>query len=150
MSNELVSNRQARYQYEILETFEAGVVLVGTEVKSLREAHGSLVEAYVAPDRGELYLLNANIPHYKFGNRQNHEERRPRKLLMHRHEIRKLSQQVAEKGLTLIPLGLHLKHGRIKLTLALAKGKQLHDKRAAIKEREDKRSMDRALRGRGD
>jgi SsrA-binding protein len=150
MSSELVSNRQARFHYEILETFEAGLVLVGTEVKSLREHHGSLNEAYVAPDRGELFLLNALIPHYKFGNRMNHEEKRPRKLLMHRQEIRRLSQKVAEKGLTLIPLALYLKEGRIKLQLGLARGKQLHDKRASIKEREDKRAVQRALRGKSD
>jgi SsrA-binding protein len=149
MSNELVSNRQARYHFEILETFEAGLALVGTEVKSLRDHHGSLAESYVAPDRGELWLLGAHIPHYKFGNRQNHEERRPRKLLMHRQEIRKLAAKVAEKGLTLVPLSLYLKEGRIKLQLALARGKQMHDKREAIREREDRRAMARAVRDKG-
>jgi SsrA-binding protein len=146
MSGQLVSNRQARFQYEILETFEAGIVLVGTDVKSLRQNHGSLVEAYVAPKGHELFLLNAHIPHYAFGNIMNHAEKRPRKLLMHRHEMRKLVQRVAEKGLTLVPLDFHLKNGRIKLLFGLGRGKRLHDKRASIREREDTRALQRALK----
>ncbi len=144
--SDLVSNRQAGFHYEILETFEAGLVLRGTEVKSLRDHHGSLAEAYIAPQQGALWLLHATIPPYRFGNIMNHEEKRPRKLLLHSTEIRKLIQRVQEKGLTLIPLGLYLKNGRIKLRFGLARGKHLYDKREALKAREDKRSMARALK----
>ncbi len=146
MTQDLVGNRQARHHYEILDTYEAGVMLLGTEVKSLRTHHGSLGEAYVVPEMDHLVLVNAHIPPYSHGNRFNHEERRPRKLLMHRKEIRKLRQQVAEKGLTLIPLGFYLKKGIIKLRLGLARGKKSYDKREAIKERQDKLAMQRAMK----
>ena len=145
-SRELVSNRKAGFDYAILETFEAGLVLVGTEIKSLRDHGGSLQEAYVRPDRGELWLIGCRIAPYRFGNIHNHEERRDRKLLMHSREIERLARSVQEKGLTLVPLSIYLKKGRAKMKIALAKGKRTMDKREAIKEREDKRRIQRAMR----
>jgi SsrA-binding protein len=143
-SNELVSNRRALHDYEILDTYEAGVVLLGTEIKSLRNHGGSLQDAYVDIKAAAPWLLNASIAPYNFGNIHNHEERRPRKLLMHKNEIEKLRKQVAEKGLTLIPLAIFLnKKGIAKVRIAVAKGKKAYDKRAALKEREMKRSMQR-------
>lgn len=138
---ELVSNRKARYQYEILEVYEAGVVLLGTEVKSLRESQASLDEAYVRIIDNELWLVGASIAPYKFGSGFNHEERRDRKLLMKRNDIERLKGYIQEKGLTLIPLALYLKNGRVKLRLARARGKKLFDKRAAIKERSEERRL---------
>lgn len=145
-ASELVSNRKARHHYEILETFEAGLALMGTEVKSLREAGGNLAEAYIRIKNKELWLIGAHIAPYRHGNIYNHEETRERKLLMHGYEIRRLHAQVKEKGITLIPLSLYLSKGKIKLKLATAKGKKLHDRRHAIKERDDKLRMDRAMR----
>ena len=145
--NELASNRKARHDYEILETFEAGIELKGTEVKSLRDHGGNLAEAYVRYIRGELWLVGAHIAHYRYGNVNNHEETRDRKLLMHKREIRRLQEEVQQKGITLVPLALYLNSkGRIKLKLARAKGKKSHDRRQSIKERDDKRRMDRAMR----
>lgn len=148
-SRELVSNRRAGFQYEILETFEAGLALVGTEIKSLRAHGGSLQEAYVKVDEGELWLVGASIAPYRFGNIHNHEERRNRKLLMHRREIERLGRSVQEKGLTLIPLSIYLKAGKAKIKICLAKGKKVADKREAIKERDEKRHIQRVLRDRG-
>jgi SsrA-binding protein len=146
-SNQLVSNRRARHDYEILETFEAGLVLQGTEVKSLRAHLGSLQEAYIKELDGEMTLIGCFIPHYKFGNIYNHEETRERKLLLHKREILRLGAQVREKGLTLIPLDIHItKKGKIKLSFAIARGKKLHDKRKSLKEEEDRRDMSRAMR----
>ena len=143
---ELVSNRRAFHEYEILETFEAGIVLVGTEIKSLRNHGGSLQDAYVLIcDTGAL-LKNASIAPYKFGNLFNHEEKRDRKLLLHKREIVKLKTLSQEKGLTLIPLGIYLKNGFAKVKIGVARGKKLHDKRSALKEREHKKAMDRALK----
>ncbi|OGN64450.1 MAG: SsrA-binding protein [Chlamydiae bacterium RIFCSPHIGHO2_12_FULL_49_9] len=143
---ELVSNRRAGHDYEILETFEAGIVLVGTEIKSLRNHGGSLQDAYVDVRGPELILLNSSIAPYSFGNIHNHEERRPRKLLMHKREIEKLRRQVLEKGLTVIPLSIFLtKKGIAKVKIAIAKGKKAHDKRESLKEKEAKRSIRRAL-----
>ena len=147
MAEDLVRNRAASFHYELLETFEAGIVLQGTEVKSLRGHHGSLAEAYIMPQRGALYLLNCQIPLYKFGNLMNHEEKRPRKLLMHRREIERLSRSVQEKGSTLVPLAFYLSKSHIKLKFALAKGKQLHDKRSSVREKDAQRSVQRALKG---
>jgi SsrA-binding protein len=145
-SPELVSNRRAGHDYEILETFEAGIILLGTEIKSLRGHGGSLQDSYVDTRQGSLWLMNCSIAPYNFGNIHNHEERRPRKLLMHKREIEKISRTVAEKGLALIPLSIYLnKRGIAKVKIALAKGKKAYDKRAALKEREDKRSMQRAM-----
>lgn len=145
-SRELVSNRRAGHDYEILETFEAGIILLGTEIKSLREHGGSLQESYVRAGQGELWLIGSSIAPYRFGSAHNHEERRERKLLMHHREIDRLSRAVQEKGLTLIALSIYLKKGRAKLKIALAKGKRTVDKRAAIKEREDKRHIQRAMK----
>jgi len=145
---ELVSNRKAGHDYEILETFEAGIILLGTEIKSLRNHGGSLQDSYVDVRKGDLWLLQASIAPYGFGNIHNHEERRPRKLLMHKREIEKLRKATSEKGLALIPLSIYLnKRGIAKVKIALAKGKKAHDKRSAIKERENKRAIQRASRG---
>jgi len=143
---DLATNRKAFHDYEILETYEAGIALLGTEVKSLRDHGGSLQEAYVKIFGNELWLIGASITPYRFGNIHNHEERRDRKLLMHKKEIRKLKEYVSEKGMTLVPLVLYLKKGIVKIKIARAKGKKLHDKRQAIKERDEKRHIDRAMR----
>lgn len=146
-SSELVSNRKAGHDYEILETFEAGIVLVGTEIKSLKNHGGSLQDAYVDVKGPELWLLNSTISPYTFGNVFNHEDKRPRKLLMHKREIEKIRRTIVEKGLLLIPLSIYLnKKGIAKVKIAIAKGKKAYDKRAALKEREDKRSMQRATK----
>ena len=143
-SNELVSNRKAFHDYEVLDTYEAGVMLLGTEIKSLRNHGGSLQDAYVDVRGSSIWLINASIAPYNFGNIHNHEERRPRKLLMHKGEIVKLKKQVAEKGLTLIPLGIYLnKKGIAKVKVAIAKGKKAYDKRAAQKDRDSQREMQR-------
>lgn len=144
---DLISNRKAKFNYEILETHETGVVLQGTEVKSLREHAGSLQEAWVRVSGGALWLVGSSIPPYKFGNIHNHEERRERKLLMHKSEIARLKKAVQEKGLSIIPLALYLKGGIVKLEIAVARGKKKHDKREAVKERDIKRDMDRAMKG---
>lgn len=143
---DLVSNRKAHHHYEILETLEAGIVLLGTEIKSLRDHGGNLQDAYVVFHQGEAYLKNSSISPYKFGNIYNHEERRERKLLLHKRELDRLRSTVDEKGLTLIPLALYLKKGFVKVRLAIARGKKAHDKRAAIKAREDQRQMNRAMK----
>jgi SsrA-binding protein len=139
-------NRKALHDYHILETVEAGLVLSGTEIKSIREGHVSLREAYARPDDDELWLLGAHIAQYPAASRFNHEPTRKRKLLLHKGEMRELSAALEEKGLTLIPLRLYLKNGRAKLELALARGKRSHDKREAIAKREAERQMQRALR----
>ncbi|MCB1106486.1 MAG: SsrA-binding protein SmpB [Chlamydiia bacterium] len=144
--SELVSNRRARHDYEILESYEAGIVLLGTEIKSLRNHGGSLQESYVVIDKMEAYLKGASIAPYSFGNIHNHEEKRDRKLLLHRKEIEKLKRSVEQKGLTIIPLAIYLAKGRAKVKIAVARGKKQHDKRSAIKEREHKRAMERALK----
>lgn len=144
---ELVSNRKAHFNYEILETQEAGIMLMGTEIKSLRDHGGSLQEAYVKIYMNELWLVGCNIAHYKFGNIHNHEEKRERKLLMHKREIARLKKEIQEKGLTIIPLALYLKKGRVKIKIATAKGKKKGDKRETIKAREEKRDIDRARKG---
>ena len=146
MSNDLVSNRQATFKYEILETFEAGIALLGTEIKSLRDHGGSLQEAYVKVINNELLLIGCSIAPYRFGNVYNHEERRDRKLLMHKREINKLKVSQQEKGLTIVPLAFYLKNGRVKIRIAIGKGKKLTDKRATIKERDEKRNIQRALK----
>ena len=143
---DLVSNRKAHHNYEILETLESGIVLLGTEIKSLRDHGGNLQEAYVVFHRGEAYLKNSSIAPYKFGNIYNHEERRERKLLLHKRELLRLKSIIDEKGLTIIPLGMYLKHGLVKVRLGVAKGKKAYDKRAALKARQDKREMDRSMK----
>jgi len=146
--SDLVSNRRAFHDYEILETFEAGLVLQGTEIKSLRDHGGSLQEAYIRPIKGELWLIGASIAPYKFGNIHNHEERRERKLLMHKREIVKIASKAQEKGLSVIPLAIYLVKGRAKIKIALGKGKKLYDKRQALKSREEKKRIDQALKQR--
>lgn len=145
-SKDLISNKRATFDYEILDTFEAGIVLQGTEIKSLRSNGGSLQEAYIKVFDNELWLVGSHIAPYRFGSVYNHEEKRDRKLLMHRHEIKKLRIAIQEKGLTLIPLSLYLKSGRAKIKIAIAKGKKTYDKREALKERDDKRQMQRVLK----
>ena len=142
---ELVSNRRALHDYTVLDTFEAGVVLLGTEVKSLRNHGGSLQDAYVIASEGTILLKNATIAPYRFGNVFNHEDKRDRKLLLHKREILKLQTLSAEKGVTLIPLAIYLKGGFVKVKIGCCKGKKTYDKRAALKEREQKRAVDRAM-----
>lgn len=143
---ELVSNRRAFHDYEILDTFEAGLVLLGTEIKSLRDHGGNLQDAYITISHGEAWLKGCSIAPYRFGSVFNHEEKRERKLLLHKREIAKLQSSAQEKGLTLIPLSFYLKNGRVKVKVAIARGKKTYDKRAALKEREHKRSIDRAMK----
>ncbi|HSX26811.1 MAG TPA: SsrA-binding protein SmpB [Chlamydiales bacterium] len=143
---ELVSNRRALHDYEILETFEAGIALQGTEIKSLRNHGGSLQDAYVDVKGSEAWLLNSTIAPYSFGNIHNHEDKRPRKLLLHKREIEKIRRLTQEKGLAVIPLSIFLnKKGIAKVRIAVAKGKKEYDKRASLKEKEAKRSIQRAL-----
>lgn len=145
-SRDLVANRQAFHQFEILETFEAGIALLGTEIKSLRDNGGSLSEAFVRVISNELWLIGASIAPYKYGNVNNHEEKRQRKLLMHKKEIAYLKEATKEKGLTIVPLGMYLKYGRVKIKIATARGKKAYDKRHVLKERDDKRRMERAMK----
>jgi SsrA-binding protein len=145
-NNDLVSNRKAFHDYEILDTFEAGIALEGTEVKSLKEHNGSLKEAYVTIKKNELWLINATIAIYKFGNLHNHEDKRERKLLMHKNEINKLHRLTQEKGLTIVPLALYLKRGKIKIKIATAKGRKSYDKRHKLKEEEHKKDINRAIK----
>jgi SsrA-binding protein len=144
--SELVSNRSASHHYELLEKFEAGIALLGTEVKSLRENQGSLQESYIKIKSNELWLVGAHIAHYSFGNMQNHEEKRERKLLMHKNEILRLKAKVNEKGLTLVPLSMYLLKGKVKLLIALGKGRKAYDKRQKIKSQEADRAVRRELR----
>ena len=148
MSEDLVRNRKALHTFQVLDTWEAGIVLVGTEVKSLRGGHGQLQDAYVDTAGGELWLKQANISPYEFGNLANHDPLRPRKLLLHAAEIHKIIAKVDRKGFTVIPLAIYLTpQGKIKVRIALAEGKTLGDKREALKEREQKREMDRIRKG---
>jgi SsrA-binding protein len=141
----VAQNRSASYNYHLLERFEAGMVLVGTEVKSLREGKASLREAYAEVKNGELWVLNLHIPEYQPGGPFNHAPLRPRKLLLHRQEIRKLIGKSQQKGLTLIPLRIFFKNGRAKCELALARGKKQWDRRAAEREREARREAEDAI-----
>jgi SsrA-binding protein len=141
-------NRRALHEYEILDKVECGIVLVGTEVKSLRDGHANLEDAYGRVDDGEVWLIGAEIPEYLYGNRLNHKPKRPRKLLLHRREIDKFAGKASERGLTLVPLRMYFKEGRAKVELAVAKGKQAHDKRESLKKADAKREMDRALASR--
>ena len=139
-------NRRARFDYDISETLEAGLVLQGTEVKSLRDGRASLKDAYAELLNGEMFLLHAHIDQYEQGNRANHDPERPRKLLMHRREIRRLIGKTKETGLTVVPLQLYFNHGKVKVELALAKGRKQYDKREAIAKRDAEREMKRAFR----
>lgn len=145
-----VQNRKARHEFHVLETWEAGLVLQGTEVKSLRMGRANLQDAFARVDAGELWLYNVHISPYEQGNRFNHDPLRPRKLLMHRGQLRKLVGQVEQQGLTLVPLDIHFTRGIAKVSLALVKGKKLHDKRDALRERADRRDVERAFKNRDD
>jgi SsrA-binding protein len=141
----VAQNRAASYNYTILEKVEAGIVLVGTEVKSLREGKGSLREAYAEMKGGEMWLMNCHIPEYRAGGPWNHDPLRPRKLLLNRREIDKFGGRVQAKGLTLVPLKIYFRDGRAKCELALAQGKKYHDRRQAERDREAKREANEAM-----
>lgn len=146
----VAENRRARFDYAIEDKFEAGIVLTGTEVKSLRAGEGSIAESYAEVKDGEVLLVNANIPEFSHGNRFNHEPKRPRKLLLHAREIDRLHGAVARQGMTLVPLSIYFNsRGRAKVELALAKGRKLHDKRDYEKEKDWKREQGRLLRQHG-
>jgi SsrA-binding protein len=143
-------NRRARYDYELLEHFEAGIELQGSEVKSLRTGHVNLGEAYAAMKGSELFLINSNIPEYREANRFNHEPKRPRRLLLHRKEIGRLAVGIQREGLTIVPLKIFFNtRGRVKVDIALARGKKITDKRDTIKARDWNREKSRLLRDRG-
>ena len=144
----VAENRRARHEYHIHETFEAGLVLTGTEIKSLRAGRANLTDSYAKIENKELYLISAHISPYDQGNRFNHEPRRTRKLLMHRVEIMRLLGKTREKGFTLVPLKIYLTHGLAKIELALASGKDLYDKRQAAAEHDAKREVERVMRDR--
>jgi SsrA-binding protein len=141
-------NRRARHDFDLLEKIEAGLVLTGTEVKSLRNGKANLEDAYAEVDRGEVWLLGCDIPEYVQANRMNHTPKRPRKLLLHRREIGKLENKTNEKGITLVPLSLYFKKGIAKVELCVARGRKTFDKREAIKKQDVKRDIDRAMRRR--
>lgn len=145
----VATNRRARYEYEIQDELECGVVLRGTEVKSLRAGQCSIAEAYARVKGGELWLIGANIPEYRCGNVFNHPPDRERKLLLHRRELGKWEKRVKERGMTLVPLELYFSGSRVKVRLGLGKGKKLYDKRRAERDRSDRRDMDRATGRRG-
>jgi SsrA-binding protein len=144
----IARNKRARHDYHILDSWEVGIVLTGTEVKALRAGKANLTDAYGIVKEGELYLLNLHIGQYDQGNVFNHDPTRTRKLLMHRREIRRLIGSVEREGLTLVPLDLYFKNGKAKVTLALGKGKKLHDKRDDLRRRDDEREMARVARAR--
>jgi SsrA-binding protein len=144
----IAENRKARHDYHVLDTWEAGVALLGTEVKAIREGRVNLRDSYARVNNGEVWMMNVHISPYSHRGSAEHSELRERKLLMHRHEIRKLVGQTAEKGLTLVPLELYFKAGRVKVLLALAKGKQAHDKRETIRKREVDRETRAAVKAR--
>jgi SsrA-binding protein len=141
----LATNRKAFFHYEVLERAEAGIVLVGTEVKSIRAGGLEFKDAYVDPKGGELLLVGCRIAPYSHGNRENHTPDRSRKLLLHKREILKLTARVVERGLTLLPLRAYMKDGRVKVEIALAKGKRAHDKRESIKQKDQEREARQAL-----
>ena len=145
---DVATNRQASFRFNLLERFECGIALTGTEVKSLRDGGGNLREAYAVLRDGEVFLVGANIAPYKQGNIQNHDPVRDRKLLLHRREIDRLGSRVAERGMTLVPLALYFSNGRVKLEVGLAKGKEGVDKRRALADRDARRQIERALRER--
>ncbi len=140
----IASNRKARHDYTILDTYEAGIALVGTEVKSLREGRASLVDSFATVDDGEVWLRNLHIPEYTMGTWTNHTPRRTRKLLLHKGEILRLIGKTKESGLSLVPLSMYFKDGKVKVELALARGKKSYDKRQALAKRDAEREMTRA------
>jgi SsrA-binding protein len=141
-------NRRASHEYELTDRLECGIVLVGTEVKTLRGGHCTLDDAFAKIESGELWLIGCEIPEYAMGNRLNHKAKRDRKLLLHRREIAKFAGKAAERGYTLVPTSIYFKNGRAKVEIAVARGKQMYDKRQALKKAEAKREMARAVRGR--
>ena len=142
----ICKHRRARFDYQIEETFEAGIALLGSEVKSLREGRANLVDSYARISDGEVFLMKVHIAPYEWANRENHDPVRPRKLLLHRSEIRRLTGKLHERGWTLIPLELYFEGGRAKVELALARGKKRHDKREAIAKRESDRQLQRIIK----
>ena len=149
-SKTVAENRKARFSYEGLDTVEAGLVLTGTEVKSLREGHANIAESYASVEGGEIWLINSHVPEYLQGNRFNHEPRRRRKLLLNKREMARLAQAVEREGMTMVPLKIYFnERGRAKLLLAIARGKKLHDKRETSKERDWNREKARLLKERG-
>ncbi len=146
----IAENRRARHEFFIGDVLEAGIMLTGTEVKALREGKANIAEAYCSPEEGAIWLINANIPEYSAGNRENHEPKRKRKLLLHKREIERLAQAVERKGFTLTPLKLYFNaRGRAKLEIGVGQGKKLHDKRDTSKDRDWNRQKQRLLRDRG-
>ena len=144
----IADNRKAFHDYHVLDSWEAGVALLGTEIKAIREGRVNLRDSFARVDKGEVWLMNVHISPYSHTGYAHHDERRQRKLLLHRHEIQKLTGQVNQKGLTLVPLQLYLKNGRVKVALALVKGKQAHDKRETIRRREVDRETRAAVKAR--
>ena len=144
----ILRNKKARHDYHVEQTLEAGIELRGSEVKSLRDGKASMSDAYAAVERGQMFLMQFQINEYPFASYFQHEPKRKRRLLIHRHEIDELGKAVQAQGYTLLPLEVYLKKGRIKVLLGLCKGKQLHDKRASERERDDKREISRAMRHR--
>jgi SsrA-binding protein len=142
----IANNKKAKFEYSILETLEAGIQLLGTEVKSLREGRCSIGEGYITEEKGELFLKNVNISLYKHGNINNHEPLRKRKLLLHSKEINKIIRNIREKGITVIPLKVYFKGSLIKIEIGICKGKKLYDKRETIKERDTKKSIEREMK----
>ncbi len=140
----VAENRKARYNYHIEDEYEAGMVLVGSEVKSLRNGHANLKDSYASIQNGEVFVHQMHIGQYRYATHENHAPLRPRKLLLHKKEIKKLYGRVNEKGYALIPLKVYFKNGKVKIVIALAKGKRLYDKRETIKRRDAKRELDRA------
>lgn len=143
---DIIQNKKARFEYEILETFEVGIVLAGTEVKSIRNKKVSIIDAWAKIRDGEAWLVGMNIALYEMGNRFNHDPERERKLLLHRQEIKRLTGKLKEKGLTLIALKVYFKNGKVKLLLGLAKGKAQYDKRKTIQKREADRELQRTMK----
>jgi SsrA-binding protein len=138
-------NKRAFHEYEVLDTLECGLVLTGTEVKSLREGNGGLEDAYAKIEDGEVWLIGSDIPEYSMGNRMNHKPKRPRKLLLHKREIARFAGRASQRGYTLVPLRMYFRHGRAKVELAVARGKALYDKRQSQKKAEAQREIRRAL-----
>jgi len=143
---EIITNKKARFNYEIIETFEAGLALLGTEVKSIRAKKISLQESYAFLRKGEIFITKMNIAEYERGNRFNHQPLRERKVLLHKQEIKKLTGKLQEKGLTLIPLKIYFKNGKVKTLLGLARGKAKYDKRKTIQDRDAKRDLAREMK----
>jgi SsrA-binding protein len=143
-------NRRASFDYELSDRLECGIILVGTEVKALRDGHCHLEDAYVKLDHGELWLVGCEIPEYRMGNIMNHLPKRLRKLLIHRREMIKFADKAAQRGFTLVPTAIYFKNGRAKVEIAIARGKQTHDKRETLKKNEAQRDIQRAMRSRRD